>query len=261
MAKKKPALLSRLLAPVASTNPTNKKKKPTNPASPPLGTYDPALDAQVRASERGLRQLQEDAGTTRTRATEDLSDLTTRAGRNRDLTLGDLATGRGRTMEDYGIRETRGNRDFDSQLSNVFRQFGILGNQQNQTAAAQGVFGGGTGRASAAKRTENQDLARKPIDQGRSDLMADLALGRGRTEEDYTRDTGRVGQDYWDTVIAAQKAYMRGDTDLFTKLQRGISEQKFFGQDIAEQKVYQARNNNPAVLGGGGANKKKKRGK
>lgn len=127
------------------------------------GQYDPALDAQYRASQRGLAQKKEDTATAGSRGQEDLMTTLSLAGRNRD----------------------RANQDFDTQLQGLFRQFGVQGQQQGQAANAAGVLHGGTLSAAAKVRGSNLEVARQPID-----------TGRARTGEDYTTSVGQAQQSY-----------------------------------------------------------------
>jgi hypothetical protein len=203
-------------------------KKPSTPKTPSAGgpsatsvaprltgQYDPALDAQYRASQRGLEHLRQDTGTAGSRSGEDLMTTLSLAGRN----------------------QQRANEDFDTQLQSLFRQFGLQGQQQAQSANAAGVLHGGTLGAAAQVRQGNLAFARQPID-----------VGRARTAEDYTSSTGE-----------AQRAYGRAAQDRNTKLQRAIAEAGYYGSDLSSEAIYQAAQNNPdllAQLQGGGATPK-----
>lgn len=146
-----------------------------------IGQYDPALDAQYRASQRGVDNLRQDTATSGGRRDEDVMGALGLAGQNRD----------------------RANQDFDSQLQGLFRQFGLQGQQQSQAANAAGVLHGGTQDAAAQVRGGNLAFARQPID-----------VGRGRTEEDYQRAVGDInrtaGREGEDAYTKLQRAIAEG---------------------------------------------------
>lgn len=205
-------------APQPKTPKTPATKTPTGPGfsatsvAPRLtGQYDPALDAQYRASQRGLNNKREDTVTAGTRSSQDLMTTLSLAGTNLK----------------------RSNEDFDTQLSGLFRQYGIQGQQQAQAANAAGVLHGGTLDAASKVRAGNLAFARQPID-----------TGRARAGEDYTTSTGQ-----------AQLAYDRAGADRNTDLQRAIAEAAFYGSDLSREAIFQAGQNNPdllAMLSGGG---------
>ncbi len=273
-------------------NPKKGKYTPERPAKPPLGTYDPGLDAQERAAGRGLRYLKEDIARMGFREREDMvtslglldrskSRSTQDLGLSRDrgmenINLGesrgleDLGVSRSRGLEDFQLQEQRGNRDLDTQLNTLFRESDILGQRQGQDINAAGVLRGGTSRAAAKKRAENLAFAREPIDTARTDLMGDLQRGRGRLEEDYGTQSGRLtadaqqdrgrllqdygidvqrlGEDYESDRSNIDRTFQRGEQDRFREGQRGIAENLFFGQDIAQQRVYQAMQQKPGIF-------------
>lgn len=137
---------------------------------PPVGTYDPAIDYNASAANRGFTQTGNDAQTAFEQGQQnyglDLGDLT----QGRDYTLGDLLTGHTREGEDY----TRATGD-------LTRQYGILGHQQAQGAAKQGVTSEGLLAQSQAVRAANQGR-----DQGVLDTQ------HARAGEDYTTNVGRT---------------------------------------------------------------------
>jgi hypothetical protein len=136
------------------------------PSRPPPGTYDPSLDANERAAERGLLDLTQDTERAGSRAYTDVFDDEVGA-------LAELAR-----------RDTAAEEDYTRNVGQLARNYGILGGQQTQSARAAGVRGGALAQA-AAKRTANMAWERAPIDTG---------IARYRTESGVQRD--RIGLDF-----------------------------------------------------------------
>lgn len=143
------------------------------PANPPPGSYDPQIDAQVRAAGRGLGDTQADVGRDRQRMTDDAG-----------IRIGDLTQQRDRTLAD------------------TLRGYQQQGVRQGASAQEQGVARGGTLQAALAARTENQgrDTTRLGEDFKRSVDGVNLGVERGNTDFDQTltragRENTFFGQD------------------------------------------------------------------
>lgn len=149
---------------------------------PPVGTYDPAIDYNASAADRGYEQTRDDAATAYEQGQQDyglgVGDLT----RGRDRSLADLLTGEGRLNQDYGFRTSENQ-----------RQYGILGRQQAEHAAQQGITSAGLLAKSQAVRGENQARDQGQLDLSHNRGLEDIGTSRTRVGEDFTR--GKLGLD------------------------------------------------------------------
>jgi hypothetical protein len=141
---------------------------------PPVGTYDPIIDYNAGAAQRGYGQTLNDAQTLFEQGQEDYG-----------LGLGDLTRGRDRALQDVGTSRTRANQDYWTNTNDLARQYGILGRQQAESAAQRGVTSAGLLGKSAQVRAANQAHDQQPIN------TANL-----RANEDFDMAQGRVGQDF-----------------------------------------------------------------
>jgi hypothetical protein len=200
-------------------------KPPTAPAPvapssvlPPPGQYDPALDAQGRAGDRGLAQLLQDLGKAGTRAESQYTIDKGQINQGADWSLADLLTGHNREGEDYG----NSTRDLNTSYQR-------LGQSQAGHAVQAGVQGGGTFAAALAARTTNQQHDQSGLD-----------LAHTRSGEDYNTQTGRVNTSRRQQLDDAARLYGYGVVDRADTGQRATNENTFFGQDLGDQKLYQA---------------------
>lgn len=154
-------------------------KAPTNP---PPGTYDPAIDAQVRASGRGLGDLEQDYNVNKTRAQDDYLTAT-----------GDLTTSHDRSLADLIAARTRGTDDYHSSLAALDRNYAILGNNQKQGANASGVLHGSALVQALHKRQANEAIDRQPIDTNYNRFIADSTTAEGRINSDFSENLGKLG--------------------------------------------------------------------
>lgn len=189
---------------------------------PPAGTYDPGLDAQLRAANRGYGDVQQDIDIAGSRAS------------------GDYATGRaraeqgfGRSLADILRQRVRTGEDVVNQIHGVRRQFASQGRQQGEGAARRGVTQGGTLAASLAKRTANQALTMAPIEQNYHRFLDDSSRGEQELYQDYGDPTTGL-------YARMDTDFARGAGDRAMQLGRAGRENTFYGQDIAEQRAYQA---------------------
>lgn len=188
---------------------------------PPAGSYDPILNAQARASKRGLGDLTRDIETQRERGLEDFGS-----------TMGQLTTGRDRTLADILTGESRATQDRDTALSNLDLQYDRLATRQAEGARVAGVTSQGLLNKSAAVRDANEVRDQQPILTSFGRAMQDFGTARTRVGEDFTARSGLLKADY-------DRTYGEFG-DLTKQLTRAGRENQFFQQDIAEQRAYQA---------------------
>lgn len=200
------------------------------PTSPPPGTYDPTLDANLRASQRGYGDLTLDTERDDQRATTGLETGRARIGQDKGFRLADLLRGKTRETQDYGDAVTGLKRGFQQQGSN-----------QAQAATAAGVTGGGTLRAALAARQANEAIERKPLDTGHARAGEDYATNVDRTNVMADRSLEDLGTNY-----------QYGFDDRHTGLDRAGRELGFFTQDTGAQKFFQAAEAGRYVLPGKG---------
>jgi hypothetical protein len=228
------------------------------PARPPTGLYDPALDAQERAAGRGYSDLQQDTDRDRQRLSSNYAIQRGRAERDYgrgvediDFAQGGRTISHGRTLADLLLSRTRGTEDYTRATADVGRRFGQLGRQQTNAASVQGVSRGGTLAASMAARGANRGREQEGLDITHRRQGEDIDRGTSRENEDYGRDIGRFGtlrtrlnQDVYDPELGQlaelQTNYAYGGNDLTSALARAGREQTQFGQDVSEQRFFQA---------------------
>jgi len=231
----------------------NLKAKQT-PIAPPPGTYDPDLDAQQRASDRGLGDLIDDTGKAKERSATDLQLGLDQIGTGRKRNTEDYTTATGRTNVEFGrslsdllTTRTRGGEDYQTSLGNLSRQYQQLGDVQLQAANKAGALeGSGAGIQAARKRAENQSIDKAPIDTAYQRFQADSTRDESRIGEDKTYALGGLktsydrGNEDFDTQTGQLGlGYKRGNEDLDTQLTRGGREASMFTQDVAAARQFQ----------------------
>jgi hypothetical protein len=196
------------------------KPNPTvAPVKPAYGTYDPTLDQQERAAGRGLGDLVADIGTANRRATTDLTLGTQNIDRTAGRSLADLLNAR-----------TRGLQDYTTNTTDRSRQYGVLAGQQGERMAAAGILGGAIEQA-RQKRTANQALEQGQADQQYSRFLTDSTTGQTRLAEDQSLGIA-------DLNLGFQRGWQDRNE---VQLPRAQRENTFFGQDINELRVDQAK--------------------
>lgn len=198
------------------------------PTSPPPGTYDPGLDAQLRAAQRGYGDLQTDYGYDAagnpigTQSSRSLNDFTLAQQRLNDQgqqSIGDVLRARARGQQDYA-----------TQTANVGRQYGNLATQQGSALTGAGVTGPGGALAAALRvRTANQGRDQAGLDLQQQRFLQDSGLQESRIGTSLAQRLGDLGT-----------GYQRGVEDNATKLERAARELGFYGQDVAAQRFAQA---------------------
>ena len=189
------------------------------PTRPPAGSYDPALDASVRAAGRGYQDLEQDTQTAGVRSEDDWYRGRNQLGQQRDWSLADLLSG-----------ETRLRQDYDLATQGLNRQYGILRSNQSQSANAAGVLGGGWAEQAAAKRAENQKLEQAALTLQRDRGLGDINTQRERTNISADQGLGEI-----------DLTYQRGNEDRSTSLTRAGRENRFFEQDVDASRWFAAR--------------------
>jgi hypothetical protein len=266
-----------------STKPSPKPRSPWD-VSPPFLTYDPGLQAQRRAAQRGLEDTESDVKTKRHFAHKDLTEalrdvrVSSQRGRQKITTAGargreDIGRSSQRSEAKFGLREgdvrkraQRANEDFDTQLKELSRRFATLGRSQGEAASAAGVADQGTLRASASVRQQNKRIAEAPIGVARRRTGEDLAdslarintergwLGedtgreQGRLGQDEARELGELGEDVGRERGQARRQYGREGFELKRERERARREANISNVDLLAQEIYQARAEHPAVF-------------
>ena len=203
-----------------ATQPAGTPYKPwTAPSRPPEGTYDPALDAQLRSAQRGFGDLQRDAERDTTRQANDLSTNRTDVNRQRTQTLADTQLGLDRGQQNY----TRDIQGLDRTYSNLARK-------QAEGARQAGVSEGGGMLAAMAKRSENRAWEQAPVDTNWQRQQQDAATTVTRTNEGADRALGQLD------LSASRATEDRGQN-----VTRAGRELGFYNQDIGAQRFYDAR--------------------
>ena len=244
----------------------------TGSTSPPFLSFDPALEAEQRALERGLENLLQDTARERKYAKKDAAQTIEDLEQDRKRGLGDIGQERHRGLRDIGTRKediqrdaTRGREDFSTRLRNLIHNSAVQGKQQYQAANAAGVLDSSTQEASAAARAGNLARARAPIDTGLTRLnenemtaLEKLATTRG----DLLRDTGEAShelrQDVRHDIGLTEQQLRRQQRDIKLRRQRAREEEAIGQVDLETQQIFDARERNPGVFDTEG-NRKRKR--
>ena len=145
--------------------------EPYTPPPIPAGSYDPLLDSQLAAAQRGYGDTEADIGTAATRATVDYG-----------LNTDDINRSWGRTQQDY-----------DRSVQMLTRKYTNLGTVQAQQQAGAGVLGGGAILQANAKRAANQALEKTDLDTALGRAREDRDIGLGRAALGYGRTTTDLG--------------------------------------------------------------------
>lgn len=192
---------------------------PFTPAiTPPPGSYDPSLDSQLAAGNRGLVDLGVDTDKANERTT---TDWLTAQGR--------LEGARSRGLADLLRERTWTGQDFARRRDDLQRNYTQLGRRQAEQQRAAGTEGGAYA-ASRAKREENQGRDTAQIDQAQN-----------RFNEDITTRKQRFTQGIDEQLGDLSSGYRRTGEDRGLGLARAQREQGFFGLDVDQAKWYQAK--------------------
>jgi hypothetical protein len=221
----------------------------------PPGSYDPNLDAQLRASKRGLTDLI-GVGTSPDTYGGDIGKALERGDidytRATQQTAEDYASGQQRTEQGYQrnlsdllTARERGGQDYQSNIGTLQRNYSNLATSQAQAQRKAGVLPGGGAIAQAARKREgNLQIDRAPIDTAYQRAVSDSQLGEQRLGQDrqstlsdlltgYNRQTGQLGT-----------TQLRNVEDFGTQATRAQREANAFGQDVQTAKAAQFFQNN-----------------
>jgi hypothetical protein len=177
---------------------------------PPPGSYDPDLDAQERAAQRGYGNTIEDVGRARERAATDFG-----------LNVGDTQRQYGENLSDLIKQRTEGTQDYNTNLQTIARNFSQLGNVQAQRGRQAGLAGGFALQAER-KRATNQAIERAPVDLGFRRFIEGSNLAEQRLGAARDRSVGQLGL-----------GYGRGSEDLGTTQTRAGTELNAYLQDLS----------------------------
>lgn len=251
---------------------------------PPSGTFDPGLEAQVRAAERGLIDLIEKTRLEGHRASVDTRQARRLLERKVRQGQADLARQRGYTLEDAGLDRNRlqtnfqrdiedlaiarqnGEEDYSRKLAEIQHAYATRAAVQQQAAVAQAVNDAGTTAASDAVRGANQAYDKGLTDTSHARAVAALNLADRRTREDYANRMGlvdqglqrdltrfgiqrhRMGQDLRTQRAALRRDLFRGLHDRHDTISKAKREYGIYVTDVAEQAFYQAHQLNPNIV-------------
>jgi hypothetical protein len=208
--------------------------------SPPPGSYDPALDAQVGQANRGLGDL--------------LSDYV------RDYGEPGTALG-GRAGEDYQTGRANVQRGLDWGLEDVNR--GADRTEQDIRSGSERSLADllrGSGRAlqdlnrgadrGAADLQRGSGRALQDVNLGADRSLADLQRGSGRTIADLVRDRGRAGEDYQSNVEGLRRNYARlGAQQGQVARQAGVQRGGALAQALMKRRENEAIDRRPMDVG------------
>jgi hypothetical protein len=221
----------------------------------PMGGYDPNLDAQLRAGQRGLGDLiglgidpktgyyggqtgkqqgrnLSDLTLGETQGTEDYQTNVDQANRSYQRSLADLLTQRQQNQQDY-----------TTNIDTLKRNYSNLGtNQAGQERKAGAFAGSGAALQATRKRAVNQAIERSPIDTAYQRATDASNLTQGRLGEDLSTTLGNLGTNYarqYGTDGALSLSFNRSNEDLTDAARIAQREQNRFGQDIQTAKVAQ----------------------
>jgi len=177
---------------------------------PPPGSYDPDLDAQERAAQRGYGNTTEDVLRARERSATDFG-----------LSVGDTQRQYGENLSDLLKARTQGTQDYNTNLQTIARNFAQLGNVQAQRGRQAGLDGGFALQAQR-KRATNQAIERAPVDLGFNRFIEGSKLAEQRLGDARDRGVGQLGL-----------GYERGSEDLGTTQTRAGTELNAYLQDLS----------------------------
>lgn len=209
------------------------------PTAPPAGTYDPSLDAQLRAAQRGYGDLGEDAEKQVTRTGSayfgGLDDIQRGQGRS----LAEILRQRTRAGADTAQARQRLGEDVGRATSQLGERFKRLGASQSEQQARMGASEGAAA-LSLGKRLGNKANEQVDIDRSRDRGLQDITTNEQRFNEDSLAAETQLNEDAdLSRGRLAEGATYEG-SDLASQLGRAGRELGFFGQDTSEQKFFQA---------------------
>jgi hypothetical protein len=217
----------------------------TAPTTPPAGTYDPALDAQAGAAQRGYDYLVGDVSDANARSTAELGFTVQGLRRQQGRSLSDLLTAKTRFGEDQSTAATREGQDYGRATADLGTSYARLGESQAGAALMTGTaLQGGTIAAALAKRTENQAHDQSGLDLQHTRFGENLATANTRYNTDYATNVGRVNEDFGTDDLGAigqaTRQYGYGVSDLAKQQQQAGIENVNYQADVGDQRWFQA---------------------
>lgn len=230
------------------------------PTEPPPGTYDPSIDAQVRATGRGYEDLSADTGIQNSRAQDDFLLQQGELQRQLDRALADAGTARTRGHEDFstllsqiGVGRAREGQNYGANVADLQRAYDIRGGQQAEAATAAGVASGGALQQALEKRLANQAHDRAPMDISHQRAGEDFTQQQTQAQTQENRSVadyqqlvgadgkgGRLNEDFQSQLGQLGLGLTRGNEDRANALTRAGRENDQFGLDATAQKWYQS---------------------
>jgi hypothetical protein len=213
------------------------------PTRPPPGYYDPAIDAQQRAGERGFEYLQQDVSRATERGQDDFALGVEDVNRQKDQSLSDLLRSHTRNATDFGQARGRLTQDRDLSLAELVRRYGELGQTQTQGASARGISSEGAFRQAAAARAGSHARDRQPVELSYGRGMEDLATREARAGEDYSQlagPDGRIESEADRAIARLGLGFERDTQDRTTQVERGQRELTQQGVDLTAVRNAQA---------------------
>jgi hypothetical protein len=200
-----------------TTGPSKGVERPSPLPPPPVGTYDPSIDYNAGASQRGYDQFAGDAQTSFEQGQQDYG-----------LSRGDIQTQRDRANQDYWTR-----------THDLERQYGILGHQQADRAAQQGITSEGLLGKSQAIRAANQSHDQTGIDVANTRAAVDLDRAQTGLDLGNARQFGGFNGQTILNPLTGQPEF----GSLLTSLTRAGGENNAFQTASAGQRVAGAQAN------------------
>lgn len=174
--------------------------RPWKPQQPPAGTYDPTIDINLGAAQRGYGDLVTDIDAARARAMTDFLSgregiaLGARRGyQDIDSRQGELETGYGRNLTDLLTGRRQGVEDYGTRIAGLQRAYAAKGNQQLQAINARGLLYGSAQAQARARRAAGQGRDQAGLDTAQERFMDASRLAESRLGEDRTTALGQLG--------------------------------------------------------------------
>lgn len=251
---------------------------------PPPGSFDPGLEAQVRAAERGLIDLIEKTHLEGRRESKDtrearqLLERKVRQGqadiaRSRSYAVQDAGNQRGqlqtsfaRDLQDLATAKQRGQQDYEKTLTDMQHRYAQTAAEQSQAQVASGTDDTGTTAAGAAVRGANQAYDKSGVDTVHTRHEEDIALQEQRDRENFATQSGlidqglnrdltgygiqsyRLGKEQQSQRHKLALDIARAHIDRQTQLSHAKREYGIYASDVAQQAYYQAHQMNPHIL-------------
>lgn len=213
---------------------------PYQPPPLPTGSYDPGLDAQAGAANRGYFYGTQDYETGQGRRNVDYGLQSGRATEDYNTARQGLMFGLGRTQTDLGTQRQRGGEDYMRNVQMLTRNYQRLGTSQLQQQNATGALHSGAVAQAQAKRTANEAFDRAPIDTSFNRFLADNTQAGQRAVQDAFIQSAGLNTQYGRQQGDLALQYTRGSQDASTQQGRAGYENTQYGLDVEKVKQAQA---------------------